>query len=991
MVPMGLFVQDLPASLRLSSGLPFVGRSAELDKLRTLLPTAAGEGLRIVLLGGEPGSGKSRLVREFAIEAADDDTLVLYGACDPVVQAPYGPFAEAFEGVPDAIDLDDVSAALGAGATALSRLVPALPVDEARAPAAVADPDTERHRLHTAVVDLLGLMGREQPVLLVIEDAHWADDSTLLLLRHLARAAVTAPALVLVTFRDTEAEMPDALSEALADLRRSNHVVRIRLAGLSEDEVTDFVAGASEGEVGADLPELANAISDLTAGNAFLMCELWRALVETGAIEVVDGAVLLRRPIAELGTPESVREVVSQRLARLSPETTVLLELAATIGNEFELELVRDGSGLAERELVAALDEAVRSGLAEELSGHRLSYRFTHELVRRAVYDRLTAVRRAELHLRVGEAREAASGRSARALADLAHHFTAAAPLDGTARAIGYNRLAAEAATDAFAFGEAARCLRTALDLGIDDERERAEVLLELGDATNRAGKSVDAIRAFESAADIARELGDARLLTRAAIGYEESHWRPGVIGNAASLLEEAALALGEERSVLRVGLLSGLARALDMQGDRELGASVRDSAIRLARQLDDRVGLANVLMRAYWSRGTTSLDEILKMLTEAKALGEEMGDIDIQTEATAWRVATQITIGDLASARRDVSVQLEMAQVSAQPFMIHVAEHYRSAISLADGRLEDAEDAARRSYETGRLLTGRDASGIHGIQIFSLRREQGRLAELAPVVRVLAASGRDAGPWRPGMVALLTELGMEDEARRQLERIAGEGLDQFRETLWLASLTYVTDACVALGDAATAMLVYPELEPLAGTNVMIGHGVSIYGAADRYLGMLAATLGDMELARAHFEAAIELNRGMGARTWLAHTDYQYARALVAAGGDDELVQALASEARELATRIGLRALLPRIDALGSYAPAPELPDGLSPREVEILRLVARGMSNREIGRELFISEHTAANHIRSILRKTNCANRTEAASYAHRHSLAEA
>jgi DNA-binding CsgD family transcriptional regulator len=241
-------------------------------------------------------------------------------------------------------------------------------------------------------------------------------------------------------------------------------------------------------------------------------------------------------------------------------------------------------------------------------------------------------------------------------------------------------------------------------------------------------------------------------------------------------------------------------------------------------------------------------------------------------------------------------------------------------------------------------------------------------------------------------MVALLTELGMEDEARRQLERIAGEGLDQFRETLWLASLTYVTDACAALGDAAAALLVYPELEPLAGTNVMIGHGVSIYGSADRYLGMLAATLGDLDLARDHFERAIDLNRRMGARTWLAHTDYQYARALIAGGeNDDELIQALASEARDLASRIGLRALLPRIDALGSYAPASELPDGLSPREVEILRLVARGMSNREIGRELFISEHTAANHIRSILRKTGCANRTEAASYAHRHSLAEA
>ena len=982
-------MEQLPASLRLSSALPFVGRSAELEKLRTLLPSASGEGLRIVLLGGEPGSGKSRLVREFAVLAAEDRVLVLYGACDPVVQAPYGPFAEAFEHLPDAVEPGELSA-LGARTAELARLVPELAGAPA-APAAVADPDTERHRLHTAVADALEVLGHGRPALLVIEDAHWADDSTLLLLRHLARAAGSARALVLVTFRDTEVDMPDALSETLADLRRSERVVRIRLAGLTEDDVSEFVSQAAEDELGGELPELAAAISSLTNGNAFLVCELWRALVETGVIEVADGSLRVTRPLAELGTPESVREVVSQRLARLSRETTVLLELAAAVGSEYELELVRRASGLTERELIAALDEAVHSGLVEELSGHRLAYRFTHELVRRAVYDRLTAVRRAELHLRVGEAREAADGRSARALADLAYHFTAAAPLGEVARAIEYNRLAARAASEAVAFDEAARCLRRALELGIGESRERAEVLLELGDATNRAGNAPDAMRAFEEAAEIARERGDAQLLARAAIGYEDAHWRPGMTGEVADLLEEAAVALGDERSALRVGLLSGLARALDLKGEQERAVAVRQSAITLARELNDRAGLAQVLMRAYWSRGTTSLGEIIEMLTEAKALGEEMGALEIQGEASSWLIPSYVAAGNLASARRQITPLLEMAQASAQPFVIHVAEHYRAAIALADGQLDLAEEAARRSHEAGRLLTGRDASGTYGIQTFSLRREQGRLAELAPVVRVLAGSGRDRGPWRPGMVALLAELGMEKEARRELERIMGEGLEQFRESLWLAALAYITDATTALGDAAAAELVYPHFEQLTGTNVMIGHLVAFYGAADRYLGMLAATLGESERAWEHFEAAIELNRRMGAQTWLAHTHYEYARALIAAGSrDHQRVVLLTGEARTLASRIGLRALLGRIDALGAHGTPAELPDGLSAREAEILRLVARGMSNREIGQALFISEHTAANHIRNILRKTGCVNRTEAASYAHRHSLAE-
>ena len=195
------------------------------------------------------------------------------------------------------------------------------------------------------------------------------------------------------------------------------------------------------------------------------------------------------------------------------------------------------------------------------------------------------------------------------------------------------------------------------------------------------------------------------------------------------------------------------------------------------------------------------------------------------------------------------------MAERTAQPFMNHVAEHYGSAIALCDGNLAEAEAMAERSHEWGRLLTGRDASGTHGIQMFGIRREQGRLAELAPAVRILAGQVDREGPWRPGLVAVLAELGMEREARRELSSLAAEGIDGFRTSLWLATLTYLTDACAAVGDEAMAAIVYPELEPLAGTNVMIGHLVACYGAADRYLGMLAATLGEAAAGRGALRA----------------------------------------------------------------------------------------------------------------------------------------
>jgi DNA-binding CsgD family transcriptional regulator/tetratricopeptide (TPR) repeat protein len=983
-------VHELPGSLSLISTFPFVGRSSELDTLRALMPMAEGEGRRVVLLSGEAGSGKSRLVREFAAEAAAAGALVLYGACDAVVRTPYGPFVEALEHAARSIDPDELRGALGPSGGELTRLVPDLPARVGGLPPPVdADADTERHRLHTAVTDLLVGLSR-RPVLLVLEDGHWADASTLLLLRHLARAAGNARVLLLATFRDTEADVPASLSQTLADLRRSDDVVRLRLAGLSDHEIAEFLSRAAAGDPGTGPPELARVFSELTGGNPFLVCELWRALVETGIVEVADGTIRPTRPLAELGTPESVREVVNQRLSRLAPATTDLLELTATAGPEFGLDIVRRAAGLSEPDLLAALDEAVRSGMIGELPSHRLGYRFTHELVRRALYDRLSGLRRAELHLRVAEALEGSEERSGRALADLAHHFAAAAPVGAAQRAVEYNVRAARAATDAVAHDEAAARLRTALELQVDSPAQRAELFLELGTACHRAGDAPDALQAFASAAEIARDLGDGELLARAAIGYEEACWRPGIAEQGVvELLEEATATLGEESSALRAGLLSGLARALVFQGDHERGAIVRTNAISLARTLPDPRPLATTLVRSYWSRGTSSLEEISAMLTEAVEIGEALGDTAIVAEAMGWRVPTFIALGDLDSARREIAALRANAEQTAQPWMLHVAEHYGSSIALCDGRLEEAEIRALASNDWSRLLSGADAAGVHGIQMFNLRREQGRLAELAPVIRILASHADRGGPWRPGLAALLVELGMDAQARRELDRVVADGLEPFRESLWLAALTYLTDACAALGDEATAALVYPELEPLTGTNVMIGHGVACNGAADRYLGMLATTLGEWDRAEEHFERGMELNRRMGAVTWLAHTAYEYARLLLARDpGQRGRAGALLGEAAMLAERIGMPTLLGRARALGSSAPKARDPDELSPREVEILCLVARGLSNREIGSTLIISEHTAANHIRSILRKTRCANRTEAASYAHRHGF---
>ena len=571
------------------------------------MPSAEGEGTRVVLLGGEPGSGKSRLVREFAAEAAADGAPVLYGACDAEVRTPYGPFVEALDQLVRATEPDELRAALGGRRRrphpAAAR--PRLPHGRSR-PGRGGRPG---HRAPPAAHGGRGPARRHRaraPALLVLEDVHWADAPTLLLLRHLARAG-SARILLLATFRDTEAEMPDALSEPLADLRRYD-TIRLGLAGLSGEEVAEFVRSAG-GEARPRPRELATRSASSPTATRSSSASSGGRSSETGGASGTSPA-----------EPESVREVVSQRLSRLAPGTTDLLELAATAGAEFELDMVRRAAGLGEPELLAALDEAVRSGMIEEVPSHGLACRFTHELVRRALYDRLSGPRRAELHLRVGEALERGSGRSARAIADLAHHFASAAPFGGTARAVEYNVLAARAATAALAFDEAAARLRTALALGIEGPEERLELSLELGQVSNRGGKALDALAAFRAAAEIARDLGDAHGLARAATGYEDACWRPGMTDQGAvEMLEEAAMVLGDEDSALRVGLLGGLARALDFQGHHERGEIVRTNAVEMARRMEDQVGLAGVLVRSYWSRGTTPLDEILAMLTEAR------------------------------------------------------------------------------------------------------------------------------------------------------------------------------------------------------------------------------------------------------------------------------------------------------------------------------------------------------------------------------------
>ena len=324
----------LPGPLVPTSPFPFVGRERELKRLRLLLEQAEGGEGGLVLLAGEPGAGKTRLVRELAHEAVARGVLVLYGASSATISVPYQPLVEWLEFVLRVCDAEALRASMGTSGGALGLLVPEL----ARLTGAPAQPsgdaEADRYLLQTTAVEVLTRMSRVQPLLLVVDDLHWSDAETLDLLRRLARTVPETRIVVLAAFRDPGEEIGPALADALADLSRLDAVTRVSLGGLSADEVGAFIRASTDAEA---TPELASELGELTDGTPLLLCELWRDLRDTGSVEVLDGSARLSRPVGELRGPERIRDLVRQRLSRLPPQTRAVVETAAVAGLRFEL------------------------------------------------------------------------------------------------------------------------------------------------------------------------------------------------------------------------------------------------------------------------------------------------------------------------------------------------------------------------------------------------------------------------------------------------------------------------------------------------------------------------------------------------------------------------------------------------------------------------------------------------------------------------------
>ncbi len=986
----------LPAALTVAAGVGFVGRHEEWGVLESSWSEVEAGGRRVVLVGGEAGAGKTRLASEFARRCHADGAAVLFGASDRELALPYQPWVQALEHVlrsmADELIVDDLMPSLSELIVLLpqlERLVPGL-----NRPASV-DPEVDRFRLWSAVGEVLAAATRRRPMVLLLDDLHWAGTQTLALLRHLALTASADRLLVLGTFRDTGDEVTDPLASCLADLRRLDGVIRLRLGGFDQGSVERFVAEAAGQELDAGLRHVAAAMTTKTSGNPFYVGELWRHLVATGTVRRSGARWVTGPGIDDAGVPDSIKEVVAARVARLSAVARRLISLAAIAGQRIELRVLCLAAGCAEHEAAGPLDELVDAGLLADAGGSVLTYQFPHALVREAVADTVAPMGRAHLHLRVAEALEIVHETDRRGvLADLARHFAAAESVGGTDKALYFGRRAGAQAMRSAAYDEAISHFGTAIALSRPRTVERIELLLDLGAAQLRDGRYLESKETCGTAFEEARWLNAAGLAATAAIGFEQAVHMPGLPGGPAVDVVMAAMAMLDDDDDVRtrVRLQAALARAYAHAGRLDDAFEAVEIALASAREINDRTSLGAALEAAMIS--TDDPPRVLALSAELEDFAGTSSDPWHQLYATSMQLRAYIALGQLEIAAAVLDRHMAASERGRYPAFQFVGHAFAVVLHLAAGRFDDAEQSAERAHALGSAGNTPFDAGVYGLQMFAIRREQGRLAEVAPVLK-LASSAQTGQPlWRPGLAAIYADLGLLDEARQEFEALAGDGFGTIpRDAVWPACASFLTEVCVALQDRARAVELYEALVPFRNHNIMAGMTIC-FGPADRFLGNLAALLQRLDVAEDHFRVATALAERSPSPVWQAHILHDHARFLADRGATDEAVE-MEGRARQIAKFLGMASLANRKAGGAGSASAAEQrpartarPDGLSDRELEVLRLVADGSSNREIGERLFISQNTVANHVRAILQKTGCANRTEAASYAARHRL---
>lgn len=959
----------LPPRIAASRHLPLVGRRLELAILESSWVEVLQGRRQLNFLGGEPGAGKSRLLAQAAAALHDQGATVLVGTSSIDGEIPYQPFTEMLDHLFATAPEGSLASAIEGGGAELRRL--SAKVRRHRPDLADRDRGGGEARLDLfdAVAGLFRALARERPIALVLDDLHWARLPTLALLDHLVEACLDARILVLAAFRTTAPDRSEELAAHVAALHRLDGVRRLDLCGLDTDAIAQYVSLRSGLPVKA-VRSHAALLRDLTGGNPFFLRELWADLESRGGISALD---------TRQRVPTSIGDTLAGRVAQLDEELRQAIELAAVLGDSFDLATVAAAGGGGRAQAMAFVDSAIAVGLIEPVEPARGRYSFVHMLTRQAVLDRLPSARRSSLHARAAEALER-QPLDAALVTRLAHHYLAAGLLGYHDKALHYCRKAGKLAEGSLAFEEAGAWFERAASLPECGVADRDEMLLAAGADYTRACQFPRARELYERLCATA----DPPARLAAAVGFEDATWRPGILGSrAATLLSSALDECGlSEQDPTYVRAAASLGRALALAGELGRAREVGTRATILARQLGDDATVLHAVTASMWhATGPGLAEPQLARSAEIQRISRERHDYETLAAAANFRATAGYLLGRPDDLKEGITDAQRSAQATGLAYYRHVYYCLRHADAFLRGDFEGAWKWAEEVLRHNAGFADGMADGPHGVQTFMTHRETGAL----PRFRALFDGTEPlAGRWVPGLVAMYTELGLESGVRRALDHLMGQDLDAGTEDArWPMELAFMVEAALSIEDGDALVALRPRLAEYEGMNLAAGTLIAVFGSANRYIGRAAACLGDDRAAEQNFDTALDVDSRTGSVVHTAETLAHYALFTAKTGQRDRARQ-LARKARALAEPIGqlrVQRLLDTMEPAGG-------PDGLTAREVQVLRLVAAGLSNHEIGARIHISANTAANHVRSILIKTGSANRTQAAIYGAQHNL---
>jgi DNA-binding SARP family transcriptional activator/tetratricopeptide (TPR) repeat protein len=887
------------------SGELLVGRGEQVDQLRSGLDAAFhGHGV-VFMIGGEAGIGKTRLADELARDARYRGARVVWGRCWEAGGAPaYWPWVQVLRSLLHGRDNVDLRSFRGAGASSLLALIPELRESSPQPASPTPESEGARFQLFDAVAWLLRESADPQPVLVVLDDLHAADTPSLLLLQFLAGQLEGARLLLVGLYRDDDPGDDGALSPCLAALAREQATRRMRLTGLGVAD-TAAVIDAITGRRLAD--RVARTIHAETEGNPLFVGEIVRLLEAEDRLEA---------PMDELRggrqLPDTVREVIGQRLRRLAPECRRLLSAASILGREFGVRELAAVSEIDEDAVLDAVDEAITARvLFEAPTVGRL--RFSHALVRDTLYEGLGAAHRRAAHLRAGEIVERLCASNPEPhLAELAHHFFEALPSGDPAWAVAYAQRAGGHAIALLAYEEAARLFQLALralDLQAGEVSEkRGALLVALGDAWARAGDGPAARNAFLEAATIAASGGLAVLRAQAALGYGGRFvWaRAHNDVHTIPMLEAALQALPTDASALRVRLMARLSGALRDHPSPERRASLSAQAVDIARGLGDPATLAYALdghYSAMWSPANP--EERLAIADEIIDLALDVADHERATQGRLYRMIANMELGRMSEAETELEILGEEAAALRQPAQLWVTAASRANLALFQGRFDEAQALIDEALALGERAQRRDAVLSHRLQLFVLHREIGADGGIKSLINKAVSEFPTRPVFRCVLACLHAEAGDRSQAQATIDGLAAQDFAAIqRDNEYLFSLAFLADAVDALGDVRAAAVLYDLLVPYAHLNAINSDEVAT-GSVSRTLGVLAAAMSRWEDASRHFDTAVEHNTDMGAQPWVAHSRHDHGRMLLgrdAPGDRDRAQQMLTGAGNEYKT-----------------------------------------------------------------------------------------